>query len=102
MNVLDLLIFEAGGCYATGRGYIDFSRLYMLHQSQAFFVTRAKSNLQYRRLCSQPIHKSTGLRCNQTIMLTGLNTGQDYPIQLRRVKFYDVEHDELLVFLTNN
>ena len=102
VNVLDLMIFEAGSFYVMDRGYIDFARLYVLHQSQAFFVTRAKSNLQYRRLYSQPIDKSTGLRCDQTILLTGLNTSQDYPIRLRRVKFYDVEHDKLLVFLTNN
>ena len=102
VNVLDLMIFEAGSFYVMDRGYIDFARLYMLHQSQAFFVTRAKSNLQYRRLYSHPIDKSTGLRCDQTITLTGLNTSQDYPIRLRRVKFYDVEHDKLLVFLTNN
>ena len=102
VNVLDLMIFEAGSFYVMDRGYIDFARLYRLHQSQAFFVTRAKSNLQYRRLYSHPIDKSTGLRCDQTILLTGLNTSQDYPIRLRRVKFYDVEHDKLLVFLTNN
>lgn len=102
VNVLDLMIFEAGSFYVMDRGYIDFARLYMLHQSQAFFVTRAKSNLQYRRLYSHPIDKSAGLRCDQIILLTGLNTSQDYPIRLRRVKFYDVEHDKLLVFLTNN
>ena len=102
VNVLDLMIFEAGSFYVMDRGYIDFARLYRLHQAQAFFVTRAKSNLQYRRLYSHPIDKSAGLRCDQTILLTGLNTSQDYPIRLRRVKFYDVEHDKLLVFLTNN
>jgi transposase len=102
VNVLDLMIFEAGSFYVMDRGYIDFARLYMLHQSQAFIVTRAKSNLQYRRLYSRAVDKSTGLRCDQTILLTGLNTRHDYPIRLRRVKFYDVEHDKLLVFLTNN
>ncbi len=84
------------------RGYVDFARLHALHQAQAFFVIRAKSNLQYRRVYSRPIDKSTGLRCDQRILLTGAKTSLDYPVQLRRVKFYDVEHDRLLVFLTNN
>jgi hypothetical protein len=102
VNVLDQMIFEAGSFYVLDRGYVDFDRLYTLHQAQAFFVIRAKSNLQYRRVYSRPVDKSTGLRCDQTIVLTGVNTSQDYPVQLRRVKFYDVEHDRLLVFLTNN
>jgi hypothetical protein len=102
VNVLDQMMFEAGSFYVMDRGYVDFDRLYALHQTQAFFVIRAKSNLQYRRVYSRPIDKSTGLRCDQTILLTGAKTSQDYPVQLRRVKFYDVEHDRLLVFLTNN
>ena len=102
VNVLDQMIFEAGSFYVMDRGYVDFDRLYTLHQALAFFVIRAKSNLQYRRVYSRPVDKSTGLRCDQTILLTGLNTSRDYPIQLRRVKFYDIEHDRLLVFLTNN
>jgi hypothetical protein len=102
VNVLDQMLFEAGSFYVMDRGYVDFARLYTLHQALAFFVIRAKSNLQYRRVYSRPVDKSTGLRCDQTILLTGLNTSHDYPIQLRRVKFYDIEHDRLLVFLTNN
>ncbi len=102
VNVLDQMAFEAGSFYVMDRGYVDFARLYTLHQAQAFSVIRAKSNLQYRRIYSNPIDKSTGLRCDQTILLTGQKTTQDYPIHLRRVKFYDVEHDRLLVFLTNN
>jgi Transposase DDE domain/Domain of unknown function (DUF4372) len=102
VNVLDQMIVEAGSFYVMDRGYVDFDRLYTLHQALAFFVIRAKSNLQYRRVYSRPVDKSTGLRCDQTILLTGLNTSRDYPIQLRRVKFYDIEHDRLLVFLTNN
>jgi hypothetical protein len=102
VNVLDQMVFEAGSFYVMDRGYVDFDRLYTLHQALAFFVIRAKSNLQYRRVYSRPVDKSTGLRCDQTILLTGLNTSRDYPIQLRRVKFYDIEHDRLLVFLTNN
>lgn len=102
VNILDQMVFEAGSFYVMDRGYIDFARLYVLHQAQAFFVTRAKSNLQYRRVYSHPVDKTTGLRCDQTIMLTGTQPSQDYPIHLRRVKFYDAEHDKLLVFLTNN
>ena len=102
VNILDQIPFEAGRFYVMDRGYIDFARLHALHQTQAFYVTRAKSNLQYRRLYSHPIDKSTGLRCDQTIVLTGVQSSQDYPIRLRRVKFYDARHDKLLVFLTNN
>jgi transposase len=100
VNVLDILIFEAGSFYIMDRGYIDFKRLYALHQALAFFVTRAKSNIKYRRLYSRPVDKSTGLRCDQTIVLT--QSFEDYPEQLRLVKFYDAENDLRLIFLTNN
>jgi hypothetical protein len=102
VNVLDRILFEAGCFYVMDRGYVDFARLYRLHQALAFFVIRAKSNLQYRRVYSHPVDKTMGLRCDQTIVLTGVKTATDYPIQLRRVKFYDAEHDKLFVFLTNN
>ena len=102
VKVLDLIAFEAGSFYVMDRGYIDFSRLYGMHLAQVFFVTRAKSNLQYRRVYSHPVDKATGVRCDQTIILTGQKSARDYPVQLRRVKFYDVKHDKLLVFLTNN
>lgn len=100
LNVLDILIFEAGSFYIMDRGYIDFKRLYELHQALAFFVIRAKSNLRYRRLYSRPVEKSTGLRCDQTVVLTQSFT--DYPEQLRLVKFYDAANDLRLTFLTNN
>ena len=100
VNVWDILISEAGSFYIMDRGYIDFKRLYELHQALAFFVIRAKSNLQYRRLYSRPVDKSTGLRCDQTIVLT--QSFADYPGQLRLVKFYDAENDLRLTFLTNN
>jgi hypothetical protein len=102
VNILDRLVFETGSFYIMDRGYLDFTRLYALHQTQAFFVTRAKSNTQFRRLYSHPIDKATGLRCDQTIVLTGVDSHRDYPVALRRVKFYDVTHDKQLVFLTNN
>lgn len=100
VNVLDILIFEAGSFYIMDRGYIDFKRLYTLHQALAFFVTRAKSNLKYRRLYSRPVDKSTGLICDQTIVLT--QSFSDYPEQLRLIRFYDAENDLRLTFLTNN
>ena len=102
VNILDRIAFEAGSFYVMDRGYIDFARLHALHLSQAFFVIRAKANLRYRRIYSRPVDKTTGLSCDQTIRLTGVQANQDYPIQLRRVKFYDAKNDKLLVFLTNN
>ncbi len=84
------------------RGYLDFDRLYQLNLALAFFVTRAKSNLQFRRIYSHPVDKSTGLRCDQTIMLTGFYPVQNYPDKLRRIKFYDAKTKKLFVFLTNN
>ena len=102
VNILDQIAFEAGSFYIMDLGYIDFARLHGLHQAQAFFVVRAKSNLQFERVYSHPIDKTSGLRCDQTIKLTGTTTAQDYPAQLRRVKYYDAQHDQYLVFLTNH
>jgi transposase len=102
VNVLDQIAFEPGSFYIMDRGYLDFGRLHTLHQAQAFFVTRAKSNTQFRRTYSHDIDKGTGLRCDQTIRLTGVHTHRDYPAPLRRVKFYDPIHDKPLVFLTNH
>ena len=102
VNVLDILIPEAGSFYIMDRGFTDFARWFTLHQAQAFFVIRGKSNLLFRRVYSQPIDKSTGLRCDQIIMLAAPKAAKDYPQHLRRIKFYDVEHDRHLVFLTNN
>jgi len=102
VNVLDILIPEPGAYYVMDRGYLDYERLYQLDQAGAFFVIRAKSNLQFRRIYSQPVDKSTGLRCDQTIKLTGYYPLRNYPDMLRRIKFYDVKTDKNLVFLTNN
>jgi FOG: Transposase and inactivated derivatives len=102
VNVLDLLLPEAGAFYVMDRGYTDFERLYQLHQASAFFVIRAKSNLKFRRIYSHPVDKETGLRCDQTVALTGFYTAQYYPDRLRRIKYYDAETDKRLVFLTNN
>lgn len=102
VNVLDYLIPEPGSFYIMDRGYLDFSRLHTLHEAKAYFVIRAKSNLAFRRVYSRLIDKTTGLRCDQSIVLTGPTTRQHYPTQLRRVKFHDAENDKLLVFLTND
>lgn len=102
VNVLDLLIPEPAAFYVMDRGYVDFQRLYKLHLGSAFFVTRAKSNLQYRRLYSHPIDKNLGLRCDQTIRLTGFYATRNYPEKLRRVKYHDLKTNRTYVFLTNN
>ncbi len=102
VRVLDILIPEAGSFYIMDRGYIDFARLYAMHQSQAFFVTRAKRGFQFKRRYSHPVDKSTGLRSDQTIILTGVDTAKDYPEPLRRIHYYDVETDKHFIFLTND
>ena len=102
INILDTLIPEAGSFYIMDRGYLDFERLYALHQASAFFIIRAKSNYQCRRLYSRPVNKITGLRCDQTVILTVYQSMKDYPEKLRLIKFFDSEHDLYLTFLTNN
>ena len=99
---LDHLIFEPGSFYLFDRGYLDFQRLYRIHTSGAFFVTRAKRNMQFRVVASRPVDKRTGLRCDQTIVLTGLHSPQDYPDRLRRIRFVDAESGQGYVFLSNN
>jgi hypothetical protein len=102
VTVLDQLAFEPGSFYMLDRGFLDFARLYPLHLAQAFFGIRAQSNSQYRRRYSHPIDKATGLRCDHTIVRTGVRSCKDYPVPLRCIKFYDVEHDTRCVFLTNS
>jgi hypothetical protein len=102
VNILDELIPEPGSFYILDRGYIDFQRLFTLNKDKAHFVIRAKRNLKFKRIYSHPINKSTGLKCDQTIVLPNYYTSKDYPEKLRRVKFYDAERDKDLVFLTNN
>ena len=100
--ILDELIPEPGCFYIMDRGYLDFSRLYTLNLFHAYFVIRSRSNLQFRRIYSHRVDKATGLRCDQTIVLTGVYSPQDYPEKLRRVRFYDAESNNNLTFLTNN
>ena len=102
VNMLDMLIIEAGAFYVMDRGYIDFERLYALDQVGAFFVTRAKANLDAQRRYSAASDRSSGFIADQTVVLTGNVTGQLYPAHLRRMSFKDRETDKRLVFLTNN
>ena len=101
VHALDLLELEAGAIYVMDRGYVDFARLHTLHLAGAFFVTRAKSNANFHRVYSAKTDRATGIICDQTIALDGFYTKQDYPAQLRRVRFKDPETDKTLVFLTN-
>ena len=101
VHALDLLLPEAGAIYVMDRGYVDFTRLHVLHQAGAFFVTRAKSNLDAHRVYSAPTARATGIMADQTIALDGYATRKDYPDHLRRVRFKDPESDKTLVFLTN-
>jgi len=101
VNVLDLIIIEAGAFYIMDRGYLDFERLYALDQAGGFFVTRAKRNLDARRLYSAPVDRSTGLISDQTINLNGHYAAKRYPGHLRRIRFRDPETGKVLVFLTN-
>ncbi len=102
VNILDLLIPEIGAYYVLDKGYIDFDRLYSLNFNNAYFVTRAKSNMKFRRVYSNKIDKSTGLICDQTIVLTNYYSAKDYPDKLRRIKYFDSEKNKKFVFLTNN
>jgi hypothetical protein len=101
VNILDVLIPEPGSVYLMDRAYIDFGRLYLFHLYGAFFVVRAKRNFKFRRLYSHTIDKSTGLLCDQTVVLQNYNVSKEYPDKIRRVKFYDTKNDKNLVFLSN-
>lgn len=101
-HALDLLPVEAGAIYVMDRGYVDFSRLFGLHQAGAFFVTRAKSNLDARRISSAPVDRATGLICDQSVSLMGYQTSQNYPDRVRRIRFRDPSTAKTLIFLTNN
>jgi hypothetical protein len=99
---LDLIAFEAGAIYVMDRGYVDFQRLFAMHQAGAFFVTRAKINMKYHRVYSHAVDKTTGVGSDQSIALDGFYTKKDYPQHLRRISFCDPETGKRLVFLTNN
>ena len=101
VNVLDLLLPEPGAIYVMDRGYVDFDRLFALHQAGAFFVTRAKSNMDWRRVYSAPTDRAAGIICDQTIALEGVQTSRHYPEHLRRIRFNDPTTAKSLVFITN-
>lgn len=101
VNALDLLIPEPGAIYVMDRAYLDFERLFTLHQAGAFFVTRAKSNTDFRRIYSAASDREQGIICDQTIALAGFYTQQSYPVHLRRIRYKDIETGKTLVFLTN-
>lgn len=102
VNILDLLILEPGAFYIMDRAYLDFERLYHMHECLCYFVIREKHNFKYKRVYSNEVNKNLGFKCDQIIKLTGYYTSQKYPEKLRRIKFYDKERDKTLVFITNN
>ncbi len=102
VKILDMIPIEKGGYYVMDKGYIDFERLYRIKEEKAYFVIRAKENLQFSRLDSRTANKEAGIICDQNIQLTGFYSNQHYPVPLRRVRYYDAEFDRTLVFLTNN
>jgi len=102
VNILDQLLPEPGAFYIMDRGYLDFERLFRFHATGAFFVIRGRSNLKAKRRYSHPVDRSTGLICDQTVMLTGFYSQKDFETPLRRIRFKDPETTKTLVFLTNN
>jgi transposase len=102
VNVLDILITEVGAYYIIDKGYIDYERLYFLNLNNSYFITRAKSNMKFRRVYSNKIDKSTGLICDQTIVFTNYYSAKDYPDKIRRIKYFNAEKNKKFVFLTNN
>ena len=102
VHILDELIPEPGSFYILDRGYLDFSRLYLFNLFSAFFIIRSKSNFQFSRIYSHSVDKSTGLRCDQTIRLTGFYSAKDYPDKIRRIRYFDEQSAKYFSFLTNN
>lgn len=102
VRILDQMPIEPGAIYIMDRGYLDFSRLYRIHQGLAFFVIRSKHNMSFQRIISHPVDKATGVQCDQSIILAGQQSRQDYPERLRRIRYYDPETDKRIVPITNN
>jgi hypothetical protein len=102
VKILDRMPIEPGAIYIMDRGYLDFARLYQIHQGLAFFVIRSKHNMCFRRVISTPVDKTTGVQCDQGIILAGRQSRQDYPERLRRIRFYDQETGNRIVPITNN
>ena len=102
VNVLDMITFLPDSFYVMDRGYLDFDRLYHIHKAGAFFVTRAKKGFDFERIYSNDADKENGIKCDQTIKLSGYYVSKDYPEKLRRIKYYDKKTNKLLIFITNN
>ncbi|MEO5600475.1 MAG: IS4 family transposase [Cyclobacteriaceae bacterium] len=102
VNILDKIAIKKGSYYIMDKAYIDFERLHSIHSEKAFFVVRAKENIQFTRIKSKPVNKEKNILCDQEIKLKGFYSSKNYPENLRRVKFYDTEFDRTFVFLTNN
>lgn len=102
VNALDVFTFEKGSYYLLDKAYIDFTRLYRMNREGSFFVTRAKNNFRFIRVCSRQVDKTKGLKCDQTVKLKNHKVSKAYPEPIRRVKYYDAEHQIELVFMTNN
>jgi hypothetical protein len=102
VNFLDQLVYETGAFYIFDKAYIDFERLYVIHQAEAFFVTRAKDNMNYRRLYSAKVNKLKGIKCDQTIMLNNYYSAKSYSEKIRRIKYFDAETNNEFDFITNN
>lgn len=102
INVLDIIEFEQGGFYVMDRGFVDYTRLFNIHQQQAYFITRAKTNMKCRRIYSAKVDKTTGILYDQTIQLVNFYAVQQYADKLRRIKFFDKETNKKFIFLTNN
>ncbi|MEI9809214.1 MAG: IS4 family transposase [Bacteroidota bacterium] len=102
VNILDNITFQPDSFYVVDRGYTDFDRLYKIHKAKAFFIIRAKDNLNFPRVSSTPTNKKTGVLCDQTIRLNGFYALKGFPVRMRRIKYYDAENDRVLIFLSNN
>lgn len=102
VHFLDQIAYEVGAFYIADKAYIDFERLFVIQQADAFFITRAKENMNYRRVYSARVNKSKGIKCDQTIMFNNYYAAKDYPEKIRRIKYYDIETDNKFDFITNN
>jgi len=102
VNALDVLTYEAGGFYIMDKAYVDFKRLFVIHLSRAYYVTRAKDNFNFRRISFVKTDKTDGIICDQTVKLTGIKSSVNYPEILRRIKYFDQEQQRTFVFPTNN
>ncbi|MFO7969423.1 MAG: IS4 family transposase [Candidatus Izemoplasmatales bacterium] len=102
VNILDLIAYESGSFYVVDKAYIDFKRLHKIHLNGSYFVTRAKNNMRFKRMYSNPVNKNTGVQCDQIGKLETYYPKKDYPDKIRRIKYFDKDHNRVFVFITNN